>query len=278
MSSLADETIGSQRPVRLHLPSGSVGSAGREAVELAEIAGLYLDDWQQFLLEHSLAEDSEGFWAAFEVALFVARQNGKGSILEARQLTGLFLLAERLQVHSAHEFKTAQEHFQRITALIENCPDLDSRVARIRRGAGEQAVELKNGNRLRFLARSSGSGRGFTGDVVYLDEAYALTTAQMGALMPTLSAVENPQIWYTSSAAKFTSDVMHKLIERGRAGESDNLLYADWGLDPGDDISDPKNWYRANPGLGIRITEAFVEAEYDAMKAMPAEFAAIASK
>jgi hypothetical protein len=41
-----------------------------------------------------------GKWAAFEAGLEVARQNGKGGVYEARELAGLFLLGERLLVHS----------------------------------------------------------------------------------------------------------------------------------------------------------------------------------
>ena len=80
-------------------------SAGTEAVELAASAGLILDDWQRFALECALGEDRDGRWAAFEVGLVVPRQNGKGSILEARELAGLFLFGEQLILHSAHEFK-----------------------------------------------------------------------------------------------------------------------------------------------------------------------------
>ena len=273
MSLLDVERIGSQRPVNLHLPVDRNDSAGSEAIELAESAGLWLDDWQQWTLIESLREDSFGYWSAFEVAELVARQNGKGSVLEARQLAGLFVLNERLGVHTSHEFKTTFEHFLRMVALIEGAPHLDRQVARVRRGAGEQAIELKNGNRLRFLARSTGSGRGMSGDAVYLDEAYALTAAMMGALMPTLSARDNPQIWYTSSAARFTSEVLHNIIARGRAKQSERLFYADWGLEAAADLSDRDNWYQANPALGIRISEAFIEAEYDSMRSMPAEFA-----
>ena len=259
--------------MHLHLPTDRSGSAGPEAIELATSAGLHLDDWQQWILSESLSEDAYGFHSAFEVACFVARQNGKGSILEARQLAGLFITNESLQVHSAHDFKTAFEHFLRIVSLVEGAPHLDEQVARIRRGAGEQSIELKNGNRLRFLARSTGSGRGFSGDTVYLDEAYALTAPMMGALLPTLSARENPQVWYTSSAVRFTSEVCHDLIKRGREGISDRLFYADWGLDAHIDLSDRDNWYRSNPALGIRISEAFIDAEYDATRNLPAEFA-----
>lgn len=216
MSLLHDVRVGSQRPTHLHLPVGGVTSAGPDICELAATAGLVLDDWQRWFLTEAMSETADGRWTAFEVACVVSRQNGKGSILEARQLGGLFYLREPLQVHTAHEFKTAYEHFLRITNLVEGCADMDRKVQRIRRGAGEQAIELKTGERLRFLARSTGSGRGLTGDVVYLDEAFALTSAMMGALLPTLSAVPNPQVWYTSSAPRLTSEVLHALRKRGR--------------------------------------------------------------
>lgn len=82
-----------------------VTSAGHEAVDLAASAGLILDPWQAFVLEHALGERGDGQWAAFEVGLVVPRQNGKGSVLEARELAGLFLFGEELILHSAHEFQ-----------------------------------------------------------------------------------------------------------------------------------------------------------------------------
>lgn len=239
---------------------------------MARLAGLHLDPWQAWCLSESLAEGHDGRWSAFEVAIIVGRQNGKGSILEARQLAGLFHLGERLQVHTAHEFKTCYEHFLRIVQLIESNPDFDSRVQRVRRGAGEQAIELKTGERLRFLARSSGSGRGMSGDAVYLDEAFALTPQMMGALLPTLSARDNPQLWYTSSAPMATSQVLHSVLERGRSGDAGRLFYAEWSNPDGTAHNDRDAWYASNPALGIRITEEFVENELAAFASMPEEF------
>lgn len=232
-----------------------------------------LDDWQREALTESLYLRHDGRWSAFEVGVLVPRQNGKGGLLEARQLFGLFLGGEVLQVHTAHEFKTTFEHFLRITSLIENTPDLDAKVRRIRRGAGEQAIELMNGNRLRFLARTSASGRGLSGDTVYLDEAFALTPEIMGALLPTLSAVPNPQLWYTSSHPKAHQRVLMELVQRGRTGEGESrLLYFDWGNQAGVALEDREAWARANPALGIRITEDFIQAELEAMRSFPDEF------
>ena len=194
-------------------------SAGVEAVELAASAGLVLDDWQAFALDCALGERKDGKWSAFEVGLIVPRQNGKGSILEARELAGLFLFGEQLILHSAHEFKTAQEAFRRLLLLVENTDDLRKRVSRIRTSHGEEGIELTTGQRLRFVARSTGSGRGFSGDVVILDEAYRLPREALGALMPTLSARPNPQLWYASSAGHVDSEVLRSLRDRGAESE-----------------------------------------------------------
>jgi phage terminase large subunit-like protein len=244
-----------------------------DAVNIADLAGLRLFPWQEDVLRSSLmvrAADYER-WAAREVALSVSRQAGKGSILEARQLAGLFVIGERLQVHSAHEFKTCYEHFRRVVSLIEGCDLLLKQVKIIRTGAGDQAIELTNGNRLRFIARSRSSGRGFSADAVYLDEAFELSTETMGALLPALSARPNPQVWYTSSAAHKSSTVLHSVRKRGLAGDDPRLFYVEWSNDPDADPADPESWRRANPSLGLLVSEEDIAAEQRSLD--PAEFA-----
>jgi hypothetical protein len=106
----------------------------------------------------------DGKWAAFEVGVNVPRQNGKDGILEARELTGLFLLGERMIIHSAHQFDTSLEAFRRLLELIEDTPELDKRVKRVSRSHGEEGIEFKGGQRIRFRTRTKGGGRGFSGD------------------------------------------------------------------------------------------------------------------
>ena len=252
----------------MNRPVAAVSSGAVEAIELAASAGLILDEWQCFALDVALSERADGKWAAFEVGMIVPRQNGKGSILEARELAGLFLFGERLILHSAHEFKTAAEAFLRVKALVDNTDDLRRKVKQIRTSHGDEGIELLDGARLRFVARSRGSGRGFSGDCVILDEAFNLGAEAMGALLPTLSAKPNPQIWYTSSAPMAGSVQLHAVRRRALAGGSPRLAFMEWSIDPeADRVDDPGSWAKANPSFGIRIGEEFVRAEIDAMPA-----------
>lgn len=262
------------RPRLWSAPDG-VGSAGAEAVDLARTAGLHLDAWQAFVLEHALRERADGQWAAFEVGLVVPRQNGKGGILEGRELAGLFLLGERLIIHSAHQFDTSLEAFRRLLQLIEETPELEARVQRVSKAHGEEGIELKGRQRIRFRTRTKSGGRGFSGDCVILDEAMILPTTAHGALMPTMSARPNPQLWYTGSAVDqmihHDGQVFARVRERGLSGDK-SLAFFEWSIDADDPsqvtatrAADPVSWAEANPALGIRIAEEYVDNERRSM-------------
>jgi hypothetical protein len=269
-----DVSLGRVEPSLRHLPPGRPNELAETALDLAAIAGLELDEWEANTLTDSLRLTSDGRWAARECGLVVGRQNGKGVVLEARQIVGLFVLGERLQVHTAHEFKTCYEHFRRVKDLIETCPLLADELlpsTGIRTGAGDQAVELRNGARLRFVARSRSSGVGFSADTVYLDEAFLLDDAAMGALLPTLSARPNSQLWYSSSAPHEDSSVLHRVRRRALAGDDPRLFYVEWGNAEGVDPTDREAWARANPAMGIRISVEDIAAEQRSMS--PATFA-----
>ncbi len=256
-----------------------MSSAGQEAIELAATAGLELDPWQRLTLDDSLGERANGTWAAFEVGLLVGRQNGKGSVIEARELAGLHLFGEELITHTAHEFRTSKEAFRRILRLHEANPDLDRRIKRVSHTHGQEGIELHGGQRLLFATRTGGGGRGFSGDLVIFDEAYNLGDDHMAALLPTLAARPNPQVWYTTSAADKTlapCEAISRVRRRALAGDTERLAYLEWSIDgcdefcpkgctQHDDPDDPVNWAKANPGLGIRLNMEFIASERTAL-------------
>lgn len=257
--------LGSQLPRITKVPPYAT-SGGQDAIELYESTGQRLDPWQKIVLEDGCGELPGGRWSAFEVATVVPRQNGKGTIIEARELAGLYVFGSMLLLHSAHEFKTAAEGFRRIKFVIDNTDDLRRKVKKITEAHGEEGIELRTGARLRFMARTRGSGRGFSADDLFLDESYELSSASVAAMLPTLSARPNPQIWYFSSAPLRDSDQLRKIVKRGRSDEpARRLAYFEWSAPRGSSLDDLGALAQANPGLGIRLSPEFCQTERDAM-------------
>lgn len=271
---------GAQEP-RLRSVPDYVSSAGVEAIELCALAGLDLDLWQQLALTDMLGERDDGKWACYRFGLVVPRQNGKGSCLEARELAGLFLLGEKLIVHSAHEQATSSEHFRRVLTLIEGVPEFDRRILKAVRGKGSEGIELRDGQRIFFKTRTQDGGRGLTGDFIALDEAMKLREETMAALVPTMAArskIGNPQLVYAGSAVDAERDehgvVLARLREEALRGDSPRLGYHEYSCEGEDPSAVPEEiagdigaWAQANPGLGIRISEEYVSDERGALDA-----------
>lgn len=277
-SALAERSVlrGAQRPRICHVPAYA-SSTGDEAVELAGMAGLVLDDWQRFVLKNSLGEREDGRWSAQTVGLMVSRQNGKGAILEARELAGLYLLGEQI-VHTAHLFDTAADHFARVSQRIEDTPELSRRLAKrggILRGHGNESITLTRDKRtgrvpkLEFRTRTGSGGLGKSARCLVFDEAMIISDEMLGALVPTLSAQKNVQLWFTGSAVDQENPAhdgvaFARIRERGIKGSDPGLMYMEWSLDYDNPDEVPEEigeeeLAEANPGLGIRITTDFIE-------------------
>lgn len=237
-----------------------------------EAAGKPYEQWQKDSANLLMSVRADDKWSCYEYAEWVARQNGKGGIGEGRVLAGFFVLGEELIIWSAHEYKTAMEAFRRIRTLIRKLgkPVNDTLVVvdgvhvKISNTNGEEGFErLDNGQRIKFVARSKGSGRGFSGDLNVIDEAFAYTTDQAEALGPTLIARPNAQIIYLSSPPLTgdTGEIMFELKDRAEKGQDDSLGYRDWGIEGNldelakIDLDDVQTWASANPALGLgRVT------------------------
>jgi hypothetical protein len=273
-------------PAHLWVPERT-GSYGDEAADLSALAGRPLDAEQRLAVDAILSYGRGGRWTALESAVIEARQNGKtGGVITPVVLADMFLFDADRIVWTAHLFRTARDAFADICRLIDATSYLSRRVKKISYATGEEAVELHSGARLEFLARSKGGGRGLGGKRLVMDEALFLSAESMGALIPTLSAREDPQIIYGSSAGVATSDHLRNLRDRGRKGGDPSLIWVEWcapggwddppcalgqscphtaGLAVGCALDDETLWPLANPALGRRITYEFVRAERRAL-------------
>ncbi|HXJ25601.1 MAG TPA: hypothetical protein VNH17_07870, partial [Streptosporangiaceae bacterium] len=266
--------------------------------------GYDLDPWQSWWLTEATGVKPDGHWAAFETLLICTRQNWKNQCLEVRELAGMFLFGESMLIHTAHEFKAAAEHFRRVRDTVTAYDALRKRVKSVTTSHGDEAIELmpkptlifgsggrqvrRNiGARLRFLARSRGSGRSFTADFLAYDEAMILSDDVVGASMPTMRAVPNPQMAYTASAG-YPDSVQLAMVRRRVQRQDPSLMGAEWSILPHldtcprdeirgrkdnryvvcglhDDRDDPRSWARANPAFGTRIRLEHFRQEMAAM-------------
>jgi hypothetical protein len=271
---LLEALSGVQEPSFRRVPAAAIGSEGDDAVFLAAQYGLEPDPWQERVLRDWLGRRPDGKWAATRCGLAVPRQNGKNGVLEMRELYGMVLLGETF-LHTAHEVKTARKAYKRLLSFFDDertpprFPELTALVAEIRRANGQEAIYLTNGGSVEFIARSKGSGRGFTVDVIVMDEAQELSEDALAALVPTRSAapLRNPQLIFTGTppAPTMNGEVFTRTRAAGLEGRDPRLAWHEWSIpapghdDPPLDLDDPGLLARSNPALGGRVLQETIE-------------------
>jgi hypothetical protein len=201
------------------VPLKAKTSDADDAVFLASAYGLVPDDWQEPILRAWLSRRSNGKWCYGKCGLAVPRQNGKNGIIEMRELWGMVELGEAF-LHAAHEVKTTRKAFKRLKHFFGSkaddpdakFPELNALVAEVRSTNGQEAIFLKDvvddqgrfvrrGGSIEFVARSNGSGRGYTVDVLVLDEAQHLDDDELEAIRSAVSSAPlgNPQVIYAGT-------------------------------------------------------------------------------
>lgn len=273
MSSSNASRTGRQKP-RVHVAPRADRTYGDLAADLAADYGLAPDPWQRLVLDDWLA-DKGGKWSALTCGLAVPRQNGKNALLEVRELFGAVGRGEKI-LHTAHEVKTAQKHFRRLKHFFGNrandpgakYPELNALVDTIRSVNGQEAVLLKNGGAIEIVARSKNSGRGFTVDVLVMDEAQELGEDALEALMPTTSAAPlgNPQWIFTGTppGPSASGEVFTRVRREALGDKPGAMCWHEWSIESraiNDNLDDRALWYNTNPALGSRLQLDVVAGE-----------------
>lgn len=263
------------RPAAFHTAPPYEHTFGPQVAAICRQAGFAPDPEQRLLLDDLFAVDDEtGLSAAFEQGVIATRQNLKTGFMKQAAIGWLFVTQEEVVTWSAHLFSTTEQAFSDFAGLLSSSPLLRKRLAigptnGIHGARGSEHIELRDGRELRFRSRTKSGGRGLTGDKIILDEALFLQAAHLGTLIPTLTAVPDPQILYGSSAGLANSVILREIRDRGRRG-SPGLAYAEWCArhqkclseacehykpshplhQPGCALDDEGLWAEANPLLG----------------------------
>lgn len=292
MTVLSDPAVEVVAPSFYSIPPRD-GALVRAVEGVAERVGRTLDPTQRFAVDVLTSSWRDGRPSSIETAIVAPRQNLKTYVLELITLTRLLRPGgDRLAVWSAHERGTALETFKTFCDLADEYRWLGDQMLPPSRATGREEIRFKNGRRLKFKARIKTGGRGLAGDLVILDEAFALQPEHMGSLMPILSTKAKGQILYGSSAPHSSSAVLHKVVQRGR---SHGMAYCEWsapgslaapgcaspectheaGVKIGDDyrpvvagcvLDDPAMWLRANSAATHgRISMNYLQSERAAL-------------
>ena len=247
-------------------------SEWRECCDISKAGGVELLEWQARVLEGWLGKTPYGNWSASVCGLSVPRQNGKSlGVVEPRANYGMIVHGE-VVLYTAQLQKTATETFEDMANFFEQ-RKFSKYVKDIKYALGREQIILKNGGRIKFLARTRNGGRGQHGDLLIFDEALELSEEDQASFLPAISASSNPQTIYASSPPDEAHDgyVFRAIRDRAISGVSKRTAWAEWGVDEVGNLSDKARWYATNPSLGILISEETVEGEFEQM--IPEKFA-----
>jgi hypothetical protein len=219
--------------------------------------------WQDIAAMYVTAKNPDGLYAFREVAIVVARQNGKTML--AKPLIMQRLLAGRRILHLAQVRQLPGMMFEEIAAIIEEThPDLlprrRGRIVWPRRARGDEAIVLTNGGSYRVVAAGTGAARGHSIDDLIIDELremvdYSVTDSAGN----TQRMAADPQTIYLSNAGTDESVILNDL--RTRADGDPSLAYLEWSADPDYDAGDVRGWLQANPAIGPDRPQVFRDLE-----------------
>ena len=263
-SSHSEQLLGSQEPSERIAPE-YVASDGSDAVRILRTGGTVLDPWQSSVLTDWLGRAGSGLWAAPTCGGSVPRQNGKSLLVQGRAEAGMILFNEQV-IYTAHLQKTATETFEEMRDFFQS-PGLVNYVEDIRNALGREQIILKNGARIKFLARTRNGGRGQHGDLLIFDEAQELDEVAQASFLPAISASLNPQTLYvgTPPGPEACGVVFRGIRQRALDGKSGKLSWFEFSVDEIGDIKERRRWAATNPALGRRILESTIEGEADQM-------------
>lgn len=264
-----------------------VKTYGGQVADMCDGAGYAPDLDQRALLNGTFAVGRHGQSVAFAIGIIACRQNIKTAVGKMAALGWMFLFNCDPIVWTAHEWDTVEEAVRDLDEIISGWGWMRRQIRSFNRQQRSQEIITRGGGRMIFKTRTPGGGRGLSGEKVLIDEAWRARAAHVGSLTPTMSArsiTGDPQIMYLSSAAHEDSEVLHPLIERGRAASANRrvallerrLLYCEYcapdpeeacdlgakcthALDvPGCGCDKPDMVARANPAVGRRISMEFI--------------------
>lgn len=282
-------------PLRELTPETTLGYSVIDFATL--VLRMELLPWQKWLFIHALEIDGEltGEWRfRFRtIVVIIARQNGKTEMSKILVQWFLYILGAPLVIGTAQTISMSKETWTAVVDSINSNPELRKELAGVTRSNGHEQVTLTGNRRYKIAPLSSKGGRGFTGDLVVLDELREHHDLKAWrSLKKTTLTKEQSLVWCISNAGEADSVLLRMLRLKSHEilGDPDGICkqlealgdpkdddgetlddalsvtrrgYFEWSAHPNAPKEDHDEWALANPSLGWLISEDTLAAEMD---------------
>jgi hypothetical protein len=277
---MATELLGVTEPRIFTPPLGPLTaetSDGYAAIAFAEGLGYRLFPWQKWLLLHALELDpyDRRLYRFRTVVCEVARQSGKSFAMLILALWHLYARDSRTVLGTAQDLSTSEKTWSEAVEIAQSDEELSALIERIQLGH-PKSLKLITGPEYRVATASRRGGRGFSADLILLDE---LREHQgwdsWSATTKTMMARPRAQAWAFSNAGDATSIVLRYLRAQAHrqlgwpGGDGDKDVLGDltaeleeieggadfpvgwfeWSAPPNAARTDVDAWAQANPSL-----------------------------
>jgi len=235
-----------------------------------ELAGqpMLLEPWQCFFVGQIFGwvDRSDAHRRRFSSAhLFVARKNGKSQLA-----AGIALAMATLDQDGAPQLVTAatkrdqaREVFDEVCRCIKTNPILGKRFT-VRRG---EVLAPKDGT-IRPLSSDANTLDGLNLNLAVVDEFHAMKNGDLYRVLASSMGSRKSPLMLAITTAGFVPDgPCAQFIRAGKAvldgsKANDRLLILPYEVDEEDEWDDQAAWHKANPNLGVSVSESHLRAQF----------------
>ena len=182
--------------------------------------------------------------------ILVSRKGGKSTLAAGLMLYVMYKAGYQPRAYS---LATKRDQAKIVLKTAQVMINLSPRLKSIFNARTNDILTDKHGE-FRALASDSQSLDGLNPDTISLDECHAIKDRNLYGVVVSAFGAKTEYLSLTITTAGFILDgLCTDLYKNGEAVlegrvEQDNYFYAMWQIDKKDDWSDPKSWYKSNPG------------------------------
>lgn len=203
--------------------------------------------------------DEEGIRNARECFILIARKNGKSELAAALILTELFVTEEwAAEIYCAATTQSqATKVLNACIQMIEFDDYLKSQVKIYRSLGREKIVYIKTNSFVKAIGADAKHADSFNAHMVVYDEIHEAPNRDLyDKLITSMGARKEPLFVSITTAGRERKGIWYELFEYSKKivkGIIENKYFLPklFYLEDDDDWKNEKNWYKANPALGI---------------------------